>query len=138
MGWRAALRRCGWAGIGIYAAFVAIMSLRPFGDTPVERAIDDVGRAYFHLPAYAGLAALVALALSARRKKASRAATAFAAATAYGWLLELAQIPAPTRSFNVQGLVFDAAGAAAGAAAALVLLAWRDRHRRAGGGSSAH
>ncbi len=130
MGGRVALRRCRWVVTGAYAALVATMSLRPFGNTPVERAIDNVGRATFHLPAYAGLAALIALALSARRKTASRAAIAFAAATAYGWLLEVAQIPAPTRSFNVQGLLLDAAGAAAGAAAAFVLLSWRGWTRR--------
>jgi VanZ family protein len=123
-------RRWVWAAAGVYAAFVAYMSLRPFGNSEVERVIDGVGRAYFHLPAYAGLATLLALALSRRRSSACRAAAAFAAATAYGWLLEIAQIPAPTRSFNVQGLLFDAAGAAAGSAAALCLLLLTDRVRR--------
>lgn len=124
-------RRSIWGVTVIYSAFVAYMSLRPFGDTPVEQVIDRVGRAYFHLPAYAGLAALLALGLDSCRTRRWRAAVGFAAATAYGWLLELAQIPAPTRSFNVQGLLFDATGAAIGAAAALAWLFWRDRsHRR--------
>jgi VanZ family protein len=115
-----------------YAGFVAYMSLRPFGDSPIERAIDGLGRAYFHLPAYAGLAGLLALRVGWGRARGRRAAgIAFLAATAYGWLLEVAQMATPTRSFNLCGLAFDAAGAAAGAVAALGLLVlWEKKSRR--------
>jgi VanZ family protein len=106
------------------------MSLRRFGHSEVERTIDHIGRAYFHLPAYAGLAVLLALAMSPHRPKGRRVALAVALATAYGWLLEVAQMAAPTRTFNVLGLALDAAGAAAGGAAALVFLLWRERMRR--------
>jgi VanZ family protein len=115
----------------VYAGFLAYMSLRQFGDSPIERAIDGVGRAYFHLPAYAALAALLALRVGSGRAWGHRAAFAFLVATAYGWLLEVAQMATPTRSFNLRGLAFDAAGAAVGAAAAFVLLVlWERKSRR--------
>jgi VanZ family protein len=116
-----------------YAGFLAYMSLRRFGDSPIERAIDGVGRAYFHLPAYAGLAALLALRVGSGRAWGRRAAFAFLVATAYGWLLEVAQMATPTRSFNLLGLAFDAAGAAAGSgavAAFALLVLWEKRSRR--------
>jgi VanZ family protein len=114
-----------------YAGFVAYMSLRTFGDSPLERAIDGVGRAYFHLPAYAGLAGLLALRIGSGRALGRRAVFAFLAATGYGWLLEVAQMATPTRSFNLRGLAFDTAGAAVGAAAAFALLVfWEKRSRR--------
>jgi VanZ family protein len=119
-----------WSVVAVYAGFVAYMSLRRFGDSPIDRAIDGIGRAYFHLPAYAGLAALLALAMSPRGAKERRAALAFVVATAYGWVLEVAQIATPTRSFNLRGLVFDAAGAAAGGAAIFLFTLWRERARR--------
>lgn len=119
-----------WPTVGVYAALVAYMSLRRFGASPIDRAIDGIGRAYFHLPAYAGLAVLLALAMSPRRPRGQRAAAAFAMATAYGWLLEVAQIAAPTRSFNLRGLLFDAAGAAAGGAAVFLFFLWTERVRR--------
>ncbi len=120
----------GWPVAAGYAAFVAYMSLRRFGTSPMDRAIDSIGRAYFHLPAYAGLAALLALAMKPRKSKGWRAALALAVATAYGWLLEVAQIATPTRTFNVQGLVFDAVGATAGAAAVFLFFLWGERARR--------
>lgn len=114
-----------------YAGFLAYMSLRSFGDSPIERAIDGVGRAYFHLPAYAGLAGLLALVMPPRGTRGRRVGIAFLAATAYGWLLEVAQMATPTRSFNLCGLAFDAAGAAAGTLAAFALLVlWEKRSRR--------
>jgi VanZ family protein len=119
-----------WCAVIAYAGFVAYMSLRPFGDSPMERAIDGVGRAYFHLPAYAGLAGLLALRVGSSRSWGRRVGLAFLVATAYGWLLEVAQMATPTRSFNLRGLAFDAAGAAAGAtmaAAFLLLLGKRSR-----------
>jgi VanZ family protein len=120
-----------WCAVIAYAGFVAYMSLRTFGDSPLERAIDGVGRAYFHLPAYAGLAGLLALRIGSGRALGRRAAFAFLAATAYGWLLEVAQMATPTRSFNLRGLAFDTAGAAVGAAAAFALLVfWEKRSRR--------
>jgi len=120
-----------WCAVIAYAGFLAYMSLRRFGDSPIERAIDGVGRAYFHLPAYAGLAALLALRVGSGRAWGRRAAFAFLVATAYGWLLEVAQMATPTRSFNLRGLAFDAAGAAAGAMAAFaVLVLWEKRSRR--------
>lgn len=115
-------KRWFWAATVAYGGAVAYMSLRPFGTSPVERAIDSVGRAYFHLPAYAGLAVLVALALAPSASRGRRAAVAAVCATLYGWLLEVAQIPAPTRSFNLEGLLFDAAGAVAGSVVAFWLL----------------
>jgi VanZ family protein len=127
---RVARRTFLWLGVAAYSAYVGYMSLRPFGSSELDRAIDRVGRAYFHLPAYAGLAGLLTLALSPRRSLWHRAGLAFLLATAYGWALELGQIPAPTRSFNLRGLLFDAAGAAIGAAASLLLLAWRRRATR--------
>jgi VanZ family protein len=125
--WRDEKTRCllSWAAVAAYAAYVGYMSLRPFGDSGLDRAIDRVGRAYFHIPAYAGLAALLALALPAGASPGRRARLSFLIATAYGWALEVAQIPAPTRSFNLRGLLFDALGAAAGAAAAFLFFAWR-------------
>jgi VanZ family protein len=126
----------GWGTVGAYAGFIAYMSLRAVGDSGIERAIDSVGRAYFHLPAYAGLAGLLALVLASKSGRQS-VGRAFIVSTAYGWLLELAQIPAPTRSFNLRGLAFDAAGAAAGAAAAFLFLTLRQRRRRRGSGSAA-
>ncbi len=125
--WR---RWTAWPIAAVYAGFVAYMSLRRFGDSPIDRAIDGIGRAYFHLPAYAGLAALLALAMSPRGAKGRRAALAFVVATAYGWILEVAQIATPTRSFNLLGLVFDAAGAAAGGAAVFLFTLWGERARR--------
>jgi len=113
-----------------YAAFVAYMSLKPFRDVPLDLAIDRIGRAYLHLPAYAVLGALVFVVLPERGRRWRRAFLAFLAAAGYGWALEVAQIPAPTRSFNLTGLVFDALGAALGAAAALGFAAWRRRSRR--------
>jgi VanZ family protein len=114
-----------------YAGFLAYMSLRSFGDSPIERAIDGVGRAYFHLPAYAGLAGLLALVMPSSGARGRCVGAAFLAATAYGWLLEVAQMATPTRSFNLRGLAFDAAGAAAGAVAAFALLVlWEKRSRR--------
>ena len=121
-----------WCAVIAYAGFLAYMSLRRFGDSPIEGAIDGVGRAYFHLPAYAGLAALLALRVGSGRAWGRRAAFAFLVATAYGWLLEVAQMATPTRSFNLLGLAFDAAGAAAGATAAFVLLVLRERESRRG------
>jgi VanZ family protein len=106
------------------------MSLRRFGSSEIERAIDGIGRAYFHLPAYAGLAVLCGMSMVGKGSKRRRAAMAFAVATAYGWLLEVAQMATPTRSFNLKGLLFDAAGAAAGAAAAYGFFAWRERAQR--------
>ncbi len=123
-------RRLARLMVVLYGAFVAYMSLRRFGSSDVERAIDHIGRAYFHLPAYAGLAALVALALSPARPKGRRAALAIGLATGYGWLLEVAQIATPTRTFNVLGLVFDAAGAVAGGAAVFLFFLWWERARR--------
>lgn len=125
-GWR---RWGGWSAVAAYAGFLAYMSLRAFGSSAIERAIDGIGRAYFHLPAYAGLALLLGLML-ARIAMVKRTGLAFVAATAYGWLLELAQIPAPTRSFNLRGLLFDALGAATGAAALLLLAAAQRKSRR--------
>ncbi len=120
-----------WCTVIAYAGFLAYMSLRRFGDSPIERAIDGVGRAYFHLPAYAALAGLLALRVGSGRAWGRRAAFAFLVATAYGWLLEVAQMATPTRSFNLRGLAFDAAGAAAGAMAAFaVLVLWEKRSRR--------
>jgi VanZ family protein len=114
-----------------YTGFLAYMSLRQFGDSPIERAIDGVGRAYFHLPAYAGLAGLLTLAMPSSGARGRRVGIAFLAATAYGWLLEVAQTATPTRSFNLRGLAFDAAGAAAGATAAFVFLVlWEKKSRR--------
>ena len=121
-----------WCAVIAYAGFLAYMSLRQFGDSPIERAIDGVGRAYFHLPAYAGLAGLLTLVMPSSGARGRRVGIAFLAATAYGWLLEAAQIAAPTRSFNLRGLAFDAAGAAAGATAAFVLLVLRERESRRG------
>lgn len=103
------------------------MSLKPFGVSHIERAIDRVGRGYFHIPAYAGLAALAVLALPAGWKARRRALAGAIAATACGWGLELAQRLTPDRTFNIQGLAFDAAGAAVGAAVAWVIIAWSDR-----------
>lgn len=114
-------RRLLWASTVAYAGFVAYMSLRPFADSGLDRAIDRIGRGYFHLPAYAGLAVLLGLTLPRRSADRRRLLAAFSIATAYGWLLEVAQIPAPTRSFNVQGLAFDAIGAAVGVLAMLAL-----------------
>ncbi len=120
-----------WCTVIAYAGFLAYMSLRRFGDSPIERAIDGVGRAYFHLPAYAALAGLLALRVGSGRAWGRRAAFAFLVATAYGGLLEVAQMATPTRSFNLRGLAFDAAGAAAGAMAAFaVLVLWEKRSRR--------
>lgn len=119
-----------WPIVTAYAGFVAFMSLRRFGDSTIDRAIDGIGRAYFHLPAYAGLAALLALAMSPQRSKGRRAVLAFGVATAYGWLLEVAQIATPTRSFNMRGLAFDAGGAAAGGAAAFLFFLWQEKRRR--------
>jgi VanZ family protein len=123
---RACIRRAAvWFALLAYAAFVAYMSLKRFSDVPLDRAIDAVGRAYLHLPAYAGLAILVVLVLSSERVRAERRpALACAIATTYGWLLEVAQIFAPTRSFNVLGLLFDLIGATMGTAAVLVYLWW--------------
>ncbi|MEI6172058.1 MAG: VanZ family protein [bacterium] len=121
-----------WCAVIAYAGLIAYMSLREFGDSPIERAIDGVGRAYFHLPAYAGLAGLLALVMPSSGARGRRVGIAFLAATAYGWLLEVAQIAAPTRSFNLLGLAFDAAGAAAGAVAALALLFLCERRSRRG------
>ncbi len=114
-----------------YAAFVAFLSLKPFGEAPLERVIDRVGRALFHIPAYAGLAALIALALPARWSVPRRVTISFAAATACGWLLEVAQIASPSRSFNVLGLLLDAGGAAIGATAVWVAAGWARRIRGA-------
>ena len=122
-----ARRRAAWTLVAAYAALVAYMSLRRFGSSPIDRAIDHVGRAYFHLPAYAGLAGLLVLTLRTKGSLLRRSGWAFLIATGYGWALEVAQIAAPTRSFNVQGLLFDAAGAAAGALAGLAYTAWRTR-----------
>jgi len=122
-----------WCTVIAYAGFLAYMSLRQFGDSPIERAIDGIGRAYFHLPAYAGLAGLLALRVGSGQAWGRRAAFAFLVATAYGWLLEVAQMATPTRSFNLRGLAFDAAGAAAGAgavAAFAILMCWEKRSRR--------
>ncbi len=122
-----------WCAVIAYAGFLAYMSLRQFGDSPIERAIDGVGRAYFHLPAYAGLAALLALRVGSGRAWGRRAAFAFLVATAYGWLLEVAQMATPTRSFNLRGLAFDAVGAAAGAggvAAFAIFMRWETKSRR--------
>ena len=120
-----------WCAVIAYAGFLAYMSLRQFGDSPIERAIDGVGRAYFHLPAYVGLAGLLALVMPSSGARGRRVGVAFLAATAYGWFLEVAQMATPTRSFNLRGLAFDAAGAAAGATAAFVLLVlWEKKSRR--------
>jgi len=122
-------RRGAWLGVAAYSALVAYLSLRPFGDAPIERAIDAVGRATLHLPAYAVLAGLLVFALRAR-KLWRRAALAAALSASFGWLVELAQIPAPTRSFNVRGLLLDAAGAAVGSAAAALIVLWQARRGR--------
>lgn len=125
--WR---KRClGWAAVGAYAAFLAYLSLRPVDNSPLDRVIAGVGRAYLHVPAYAALAVLLG-AVYASSSAAKRAAIGLIAAVAYGWLLELAQIPAPTRFFNVLGLALDVAGAAAGAATIFLGSAVRQRRRR--------
>jgi VanZ family protein len=118
-------RGVAWAFIVLYAALIAYMSLRRFGNSPFDRAIDHVGRAYLHLPAYAGLAGLLGVMLRTKTSLFRQMGWAFLIAAGYGWALEVAQIAAPTRSFNLCGLLFDAAGAAAGACMALGYAAWR-------------
>jgi len=124
-----ARRRAAWAFIAAYAGLVAYMSLRRFGSAPLDRAIDRVGRAYFHLPAYAVLAALLVLTLRGKGSLIRRSGWAFLLATGYGSALEVAQIAAPTRSCNLLGFLFDAAGAAAGVATAAAFVAWKQKKK---------
>ncbi len=116
--WRAWVPR---AALGLALAGIGWMSLRPVGDTALDRAVRASGNGYLHLPAYAILAALFVLVLgrSPRRVLASGIA-----ATAYGWALEVAQLGAPTRHFNLRGLAFDAAGAGFACLVALSLRRW--------------
>lgn len=106
-------------GLGLVA--IGWMSLRPVGDTVLDRVVRASGNGYLHLPAYAILAALFVLVLgrSPRRVLASGIT-----ATAYGWALEIAQLAAPTRHFNLRGLAFDAAGAGFACLVVLILRRW--------------
>ncbi len=116
--WRTWIPR---AALGLALVGIGWMSLRPVGDTALDRALRASGNGYLHLPAYAILVGLFVLVLgrSPRRVLASGIA-----ATAYGWALEVAQLASPTRHFNLRGLVFDAAGAGFACLVVLVLRRW--------------
>lgn len=101
-------------------AGIAWLSLRPVGDSTLDRAVAACGNGYLHLPAYAVLAGLFigVLGWTPRRILASGVGAA-----AYGWLLEVAQRAVPTRHFNLRGLALDAAGAAFACLSALAVRA---------------
>ncbi len=107
------------AALGLALAAIGCMSLRPVSDTALDRMVRASGDGYLHLPAYAVLAVLFILVLG---RSARRVLLSGGLATTYGWALEVAQLAAPTRHFNLRGLAFDAAGAAV---ACLVVLALR-------------
>jgi VanZ family protein len=97
------------AALGLALAATAWLSLRPVADTTLDRVIHASGNGYLHLPGYALLTAVFIPVLGRSTRRIWMSA---GAATAYGWALEVAQLAAPTRHFNLRGLAFDAAGAA--------------------------
>ncbi|MEN6369108.1 MAG: VanZ family protein [Thermotogota bacterium] len=117
-GWRTWIAR---VALGLALGAIGWMSLRPVGDTTLDRVVRASGNGYLHLPAYAILAALFVLVLG---RSPYRILTSGIAATAYGWALEVVQLAVPTRHFNVRGLAFDAIGAGLACLVILVLRLW--------------
>ncbi|MDD5264136.1 MAG: VanZ family protein [Candidatus Bipolaricaulis sp.] len=115
-------------GLGLVA--IGWMSLRPVGDSTLDRFVRASGNGYLHLPAYAILAILFIFVLG---RSPRRVLLSGSLATAYGWALEVAQLATATRHFNLRGLAFDAAGAAF---ACLVVLALGGLIRGSGSGST--
>jgi VanZ family protein len=109
-----------------YAALLAWLMLSP---EPVRRAKDFPSGS--DLVVHAGAFGAFALLLAAAWRRPdgastlARALAAGAAATAYGILLEVLQLWAPSRTFNWLDVAADFAGPAAAAVA--VWLVWRPR-----------
>lgn len=116
------------AALVLAMAGIAWMSLRRVEDTPLDRWVRSAGNGYLHVPAYALLAGLSVLVLG---RSPRRILAAGVAATAYGWVMELAQWAAPTRHFNLLGLGLDAAGAAVACLVALLVVGVRKGRPRA-------
>lgn len=118
-----------WAGIVL--AFAVMPVHQFFEETVGER--ETLATQVGHFLEFALLAALLARWACARMGSPSQAVVAaWLAATAYGALIEVLQMPLPYRSAQWGDLAMDAAGAGAGLVVAVVLRWSRRRRARAG------
>lgn len=113
-----------WPVAAVYWALLATASLLPSGTGPLkgwDAAIAPDLQDALHLPAYAGLVVLLALAWSVRHpvKVGSLAAIAMICAT-FGGVMELAQSVIPGRTCSLGDALVNVAGATLGFLVALV------------------
>jgi VanZ family protein len=87
---------------------------------------------WLHAVAYAGLAGVLAVALSPGRRFARAAVLAVVLAVGYGVALEFVQAPLPERYFSVADMAADAVGAVLAVLGLRVLVAVADRVRASG------
>ncbi|WP_297888507.1 hypothetical protein [uncultured Halorubrum sp.] len=114
----------GVAGLVLTASVIPVPAGRGTGGETLPLLPEWIGLTTpFHLIGYAALAALTVRVLVGRGGTTARAAAVgVAAATAFGFGVELVQAPIPWRSFAWSDAAVNAVGATVGAGA---FLAWR-------------
>jgi VanZ family protein len=124
---------------GIYTALLLTTSLLPSGSGPLggwDASVTPDVQDALHLPAYAGLVVLWALAWSTRRALSAGTVAAIAiVCMAFGATMELAQSQIPGRTCSLKDGLVNAAGVLLGLA---VILAGRRLHARRDSAKAAH
>lgn len=101
--------RARWLAVVLLAGAILVVSVIPIpGSVPQEGVVPT--SVLFHFSGYAALAAALAIALLSRRLHAA-VGGAFLGASAYGVLVELAQLGLAYRSFSYRDMAINGSGA---------------------------